>query len=50
LVGLSLLEPELQDISNPPIFKIINYCGTLQELPSTLARLFFRCIFSAETL
>jgi hypothetical protein len=30
LVGLSLLEPELQDISNPPIFEIVNDCGTLQ--------------------
>ena len=29
---LSLLEPELQDVPNPPTFRLINDCGTLQDL------------------
>jgi len=32
LVWLSLLEPKLQDVPNPPIFRIIGDSGTLQDL------------------
>ena len=32
LVRLGLVEPKLQDVRNPPIFKIIGDCGTLPDL------------------
>ena len=32
LVRLSLFELKLQDVHNPPIFRIVDHCGTLQDL------------------
>ena|SRR6516165_9561996 len=35
LVRISLFEPKLQDVPNPPIFRIIDDCGTLQDFYKT---------------